>query len=297
MPVTLVKTDWVDGNLNFRDASGNIIATWDGTNRKLSFPSGSTLEVLGTATIVDKALAAGDVALAEGSIIVGDSAGKGAALSAKTSGRILVGDGTTVASVALGTDATLAASGALTIANGVVTLAKMANMSTDRLIGRDTAAAGVPEEISVTNGLAFTGSGGIGISAGGVTAAMLANGAGVAALFTAGAGASAAYAKTTNGAQVLATGTAGTKKVFIFVTVTEAFADAGGNQPTFTIGEVGTADKFSAAALLTNATLNTVKVLAGELTASTNLIVTGVPAVGAGTGAISVAAIILPATT
>jgi hypothetical protein len=51
MPVSKVKTDWVDGNLNFRDDSGNIIATWDGTNRKLTFPSGSELELASGAAI------------------------------------------------------------------------------------------------------------------------------------------------------------------------------------------------------------------------------------------------------
>ena len=48
MPVTNVKTKWIDGNLVFYDVSMNEIATWDGTNRKLSIPSGSELEVDGT---------------------------------------------------------------------------------------------------------------------------------------------------------------------------------------------------------------------------------------------------------
>ena len=52
MPVTNVKTKWIDGNLVFYDASMAIIATWDGTNRKFSIPSGSELEVDGTT--VDK---------------------------------------------------------------------------------------------------------------------------------------------------------------------------------------------------------------------------------------------------
>jgi len=45
MPVTNVKSKWVDGNLVFYDKSMNIIATWDGTNRKLVFPSGAVLDV------------------------------------------------------------------------------------------------------------------------------------------------------------------------------------------------------------------------------------------------------------
>jgi Repeat of unknown function (DUF5907) len=52
-----------------------------------------------------------------------------------------------------------------TIANSAVTLAKMADLPTDRLIGRDTAGTGVPEQISVTGGVEFTGSGSIQVGA------------------------------------------------------------------------------------------------------------------------------------
>src|SRR5262249_12479502 len=47
------------------------------------------------------------------------------------------------------------------IADGQVTLAKMANIATDRLIGRDTTGTGVPEALTVGGGVEFTGSGGI----------------------------------------------------------------------------------------------------------------------------------------
>jgi hypothetical protein len=50
---------------------------------------------------------------------------------------------------------------AATIASGAVTLAKMADIATDRLIGRDTAGTGVPEALTVGGGIEFTGSGGI----------------------------------------------------------------------------------------------------------------------------------------
>lgn len=49
-----------------------------------------------------------------------------------------------------------------TVANNSVTYAKMQDISaTDRLLGRDTAGAGDPEEITVGGGIEFTGSGGI----------------------------------------------------------------------------------------------------------------------------------------
>jgi hypothetical protein len=48
---------------------------------------------------------------------------------------------------------------------GAVTLSKMANLATDKLIGRDTTGTGAPEALSVTGGIEFTGSGGIQTSA------------------------------------------------------------------------------------------------------------------------------------
>ncbi len=51
--------------------------------------------------------------------------------------------------------------GTTQVANDAVTFAKMQNIATDRLMGRDTALSGDPEEISVSGGLEFTGSGGI----------------------------------------------------------------------------------------------------------------------------------------
>ena len=64
-------------------------------------------------------------------------------------------------------DITTSSSGTVyTIDNDVVTYAKMQNVTaTDRLLGRDTAGAGDPEEIAVSGGLEFTGSLGLQTSA------------------------------------------------------------------------------------------------------------------------------------
>ena len=68
----------------------------------------------------------------------------------------LVGDQIEVA--AFTGDVTKASGGtALTISNDAVSLAKMANMNTDRLLGRDTAGVGDPEEISLGVSLEFSG--------------------------------------------------------------------------------------------------------------------------------------------
>ncbi len=47
------------------------------------------------------------------------------------------------------------------VANDAITFPKMQNIATDRLLGRDTAATGDPEELTVGGGVEFTGSGGI----------------------------------------------------------------------------------------------------------------------------------------
>jgi hypothetical protein len=63
-------------------------------------------------------------------------------------------------------DITVSGSGATwTIDSQAVTLAKMANIATDSLIGRDTAGTGVPEAITLSGGIEFSGSGSIRTSA------------------------------------------------------------------------------------------------------------------------------------
>lgn len=64
---------------------------------------------------------------------------------------------------------------ALTITNNAVTFAKFQQISTDRLIGRDTAGTGNAEEISLSTELSFTGSGAIRITPASVTYAMIQN--------------------------------------------------------------------------------------------------------------------------
>jgi hypothetical protein len=78
-----------------------------------------------------------------------------------------------------------------TIANDAVTYAKLQNISaTDRLLGRDTAAAGNAEELTVSGGVEFTGSGGIQRSAltGDVTASAGSNSTTVVSASTSTAG-------------------------------------------------------------------------------------------------------------
>lgn len=128
-----------------------------------------------------------------------------------------------------------------------------------------------------------------------ITAAKLANGAGLAALIAAGLGASANYPKTTDGAQDLAAADASARACICVVTVTEVFADGDGTQPTFIIGDESDDDSIMTVAKLADAALGSVFVFAGQITAAEKLVVTGGVATGTtSTGAISVAALLLP---
>lgn len=60
-------------------------------------------------------ITAGEITLAEGSVLLGNSSGVAAALDVKTSGRIVVGNGTTGVLVAVSGDATLSSAGAVTV--------------------------------------------------------------------------------------------------------------------------------------------------------------------------------------
>jgi len=83
-----------------------------------------------TANIADEAVTLAKMAdLARGSIIVGNSTTRPTAYDAKTSGRILVGDGTDLVSVAVSGDVTLAANGAVTVANDAINNNKLANIA------------------------------------------------------------------------------------------------------------------------------------------------------------------------
>jgi hypothetical protein len=83
-------------------------------------------DAVSTAKVADDAITNTKLAnITRGSIKVGGASDAPTDLDAKTSGQILVGDGTDVVSVAVSGDATLSSVGALTIANSAVTTAKI----------------------------------------------------------------------------------------------------------------------------------------------------------------------------
>lgn len=317
MPVTNVKTRWVSGNLVFYDVSDNIIATWDGTNRKLTLPSGSTLESLGTTTIADATLSPNDLALAEGSILVGDVAGKAVALSGKADAKVLIGNGTTLTSVAISGDVTISNAGAVTIAAKAVENTMIAASAGTVLVGTKTsgdvtaldnsasgavvigqgagetcAAHALSGDVTMTNAGVTT------IGAGKVTSAMLESGAGVAALLTAGLGGSDAIIKSETGSHTLVAAH-GTKDraCLVVAVVTEAFATGDTSRTIITVGEADTPDKLWAATTFPNGlALGTVLVGAFTNTATKAITATSTAAAGTGTGGVAITVLAIPTT-
>ena len=124
-----------------KQGSDELVVADGGT---ITVESGGTIEIEsgGALTIADGALEAPDIALAQGSVLVGDSDGEASALSAKGSGKILVGNGTTITSVSVSGDATLSSAGVLTIATGAVEDSMIEGLSDGEfIIGVDGTAA------------------------------------------------------------------------------------------------------------------------------------------------------------
>jgi len=95
---------------------------------------------------------------------------------------------------------------------------------------------------------------------------------------------------------LMAADAADARNVVIVVKVTETFANGTGGQPTFKLGETSTTDKYAATSVFTDAAKGAIFTFAGTLTATKALLVTAVAATGTGAGAISIEALVLPAT-
>lgn len=117
--VTAAKIDILDDSLAATDTH---ILVADGTDfSNVALSGDATIANNGALTIANDAVDNNKLAnIARGSIKVGGTSNAPTDLDAKTSGQILVGDGTDVVSVAVSGDATLSAAGALTIAASAV---------------------------------------------------------------------------------------------------------------------------------------------------------------------------------
>ena len=121
----------------------NLLFSDAGTEKKITFSNfedaifgnlsgDATVAAGGALTIAADAVENSMLAnITRGSVKVGGASDAPTDLDAKTSGQILVGDGTDIASVAVSGDATLAANGALTISAGAVENSMLADDAVD----------------------------------------------------------------------------------------------------------------------------------------------------------------------
>ena len=155
-----------------------------------------------------------------------------------------------------------------TIAADSVTFAKMQNIATDRLLGRDTASTGDVEELTVGGGIEFTGTGGIQTSAftgnvtkaAGGTATTIANAVVAPAMLTTGGPSWNAGGDLVVGGDLIVTGNDIKSSTATAITMSGADVSMQGNTAfknvtdgVVAIGTVGASHTFD----LTNGTLQT----------------------------------------
>lgn len=168
----------VGGGIEFT-GTGIQISAFTGDVTKAA---GGTALTIGAGAVVTTKIADNNVTLAKivdiptDSLLGRDTAGTGDPENILVTGGIEFNGTGSIRTTAFTGEVTKAAGGtALTIANDAVTTAKIGNsqvtyaklqnMTTDRLLGRDTTLSGVVEELTVGGGLEFTGAGGIQTSA------------------------------------------------------------------------------------------------------------------------------------
>lgn len=121
-----------------------------------------------TVKVLDKAITLGKMDdLAEGSLLIGNASSRPTPISCKTSGYLLLGNGTTAVAVTLSGDVTINSSGAVTIANDAittvkildeaVTLGKIANIGAAKIIVGN--ASGVPTAVLISGDATLSNAG------------------------------------------------------------------------------------------------------------------------------------------
>ena len=153
------------------DASLLLYDTGTSTWRDGAMSGDATIDDVGAFTIANDAVSNTKLAnIAQGSVKVGGASNAPTDLDAKTSGQILVGDGTDIASVAVSGDVTLASNGAVTIGNDKIDSQHYAAASIDNehladsAVDSDELASGSVDDGHLSDGVA-TGLAGTGLSA------------------------------------------------------------------------------------------------------------------------------------
>lgn len=188
MPHTNVKSDWVDGNLVFYDKSNNIIATFDGTNRKISIPSGSALDNAGTIAFTGTQTF-DEIGAADSSLAI-----TGLAATADTGGAVVVTGGATTTSGVGGAVSLIGGAGAGSDLGGAAAVTGGLGGATNAVggaatvtagAGQGTAAGAVASLVGGASGAGATGNGGNAAVTGGAAAST--NGSGGSVILTPGA--------------------------------------------------------------------------------------------------------------
>jgi hypothetical protein len=152
-----------------------IVGSSEGVATDVDMSGDATIANTGAVTIAAEAVTLAKMAdLARGSIISGQTTGnRPTALDAKTSGKILVGDGNDLVSVAVSGDVTLAANGAVTIATGAVEDSMIEGLTAGQIIiGVDGTAAN-NTKVMLSGDVTMAATGAVTIAAGAVEESML----------------------------------------------------------------------------------------------------------------------------
>jgi len=136
-----------DSGSNQTIADGNTLEVAGGTG--ITTVAGGTDTV--TVSITDAGVTFAKMQDVAANSILGRNANSSGVLSeiALADRKILIGDGTGFTAAILSGDVTMLNTGAVTIGNSKVTLAKMANLAGMKIIGRGNLAAGIPEAVTL----------------------------------------------------------------------------------------------------------------------------------------------------
>ena len=126
-----------------------LIGDGSGIAQNQTMSGDATLAAGGALTIAGSAVSNAKLAgMVRGTVKVGNASGAASDLTASAGGRILVGDGQDLASVAVSGDATLAPAGTLTIGAGAVSVAKMADLASKTVLGNASNSSAAPAALT-----------------------------------------------------------------------------------------------------------------------------------------------------
>jgi hypothetical protein len=161
---TLGDIEFESGANTASRLAGNTSATkkfltQTGTGSASASPTWSTISTSDLPTITAAGGGTGLTSLTAHAVLLGEGTGNVAFATIGTAGRLLIDQGasTDPAFETMSGDATLASTGAITVAALAITYAKMQHASASTLLGNPTGSAASPSEITLGSGLSFSG--------------------------------------------------------------------------------------------------------------------------------------------